>query len=119
MSYNLKHYSPTGKPGEYSKIQVDYTLGGINYATGSPNKRGCYAYFAIVERSDRGTYSTESHALFGPGSFKILIREMKRDHKPTVFAAYDYIEKHADALHALHIADNKAEILNILNKFDQ
>lgn len=99
---------------KFSKIDVSYSLGGINYMTGDHNRRGIYIHFTIVERTERDGYTTESYGLFADGSFKILFEELKRKSQKKMDAAIDWVMQHKERLHDLHTAGNKSELLRLI-----
>lgn len=73
-------YIKTTKPNTYIKVEVFYSLGGINYFNYKIEPRGYYLSAKEVERTDRGGYVSESYAVFGNG-LKILLKEVKRQSK--------------------------------------
>ena len=62
---------------DHVKIVIDYEIGGMNYFSGSVNRRGIYIYITPVQRSEHG----ETVALFGnaqESGFKIMLEELQR-----------------------------------------
>lgn len=67
--------------GQEFKIEISYSLGGVNYATYKQERRGYYLHVTPVERklSDCGSYRTESFMVFS--GYKHLLIELGRDSK--------------------------------------
>lgn len=74
----MKMYIPVeGKESvSHIKVHTFYDLGGMNYFTGRPNKRGFYVSCTPVKKEDRGGYGMES-TILGSG-YKQLCKEVTR-----------------------------------------
>lgn len=62
---------------EFLKIDVYYSLGGMNYWNGKVEPRGYYLSVQRVERKNEGSYTTESFTV-GRGGVRSLLLEVKR-----------------------------------------
>lgn len=77
----MKLYIPVeGKADvNFIKVHTFYDLGGMNYFTSRPTKRGYYVSCTPVFRDDKNGYATESTVL-GSG-YKQLCKEVTRQTK--------------------------------------
>ena len=71
-----KEYITAKGENKYLKVELYYSLGGINYFTYKTERRGYYLSVCPVERSRCGSGWMESYAAF-TGS-KILVQECAR-----------------------------------------
>jgi len=101
----------------YSKIEVSYSLGGMNYFSGRINRRGVYIHFTKVERGETdGRFTSESFMLFGEGNFKILAKELKRKSAKEAKRVADFVAHYEGLLHDLYMADDRAALLGFIQK---
>lgn len=88
----MKKYIPVeGKSDvNFIKVHTFYDLGGMNYFTGKPNKRGYYVSCTPVLKEDRGGYGMES-TILGSG-YKQLCKEVTRQTKKAAAEAEEVAE---------------------------
>ena len=96
------------------KIDVSYSLGGMNYFNGQRNSRGIYVHFSTVERKSREGYTTESYMPFDGSSFKILVLELKRKSEKKSQIVFDKLKEMEDKLFALYQGMNKSDLLHTI-----
>jgi hypothetical protein len=74
----MKRYFNLGE-NKYLKVELDYSLGGVNYFNSTRNERGLKVYFREVERSNANGYTTESFMVFGDNkAFQVHLLDMTR-----------------------------------------
>ena len=74
-------YLPAKGPGtNYLRVELYYDIGGMNYFTSKPNKRGYYLSVTPVDRGERGTGVMCESTTLGKG-VKMLIKEVQRRSK--------------------------------------
>ena len=77
--YIMKKFIATKTENVFVKVEVYYSLGGMNYFTYKVEPRGYYLSVTPVEKINRGSYVTESCAAFS--GYKMLLKEVKRKSK--------------------------------------
>ena len=98
---------------KFLKVDLFYDLGGINYFTGSVNRRGIYIGFRVVEKGD----NWEKFTLFGSDNtdFKVCLKELNRLNNKLLLKYYDLLKTNKDLLFNLW-KENK--ILQIKKLFE-
>ena len=94
----MKMYIPVEgkKDVNFIKVHTFYDLGGMNWFTGQPNKRGYYVSCTPVFKEDKGGYGMESTTL-GSG-YKQLCKEVTRQTKKAAAEAEAIAEKLYEAI---------------------
>lgn len=94
----MKMYIPVEGKSDVNCIKVHtfYDLGGMNWFTGQPNKRGYYVSCTPVFKEDKGGYGVESTTL-GSG-YKQLCKEVTRQSKKAEAEAEVIAEKLYEAI---------------------
>jgi hypothetical protein len=82
--------------GQTLKVEVYYSLGGLNYFTGRQEKRGYYLSVTPVEIEDHGGYRTETVTLFS--GVKELLKEVTRRSKKAETEAEKLAEERMETL---------------------
>ena len=82
-----KYIPAVGSGVNFLKVEVYYSLGGLNYFTSKSDPRGYYLSITPVKREDHNGYVSESVVL-GSG-VKTLIKETKRKSEQAAMAAKD------------------------------
>lgn len=80
-------------------VKLQYELGGMNYYTWKTSRRGYYLYLTggkYLTYWPNDAYATFSRVLFWDNSFKILLRELKRDNSKIYKELKDKMEKIED-----------------------
>lgn len=67
---------PLNSQFSHTKVQLFYSLGGINYFSGDHNRRGIYLSVTPVTLSDRDGFAFESSIMFS--GLKMLLKELTR-----------------------------------------
>lgn len=94
------------------KIEVDYSLGGMNYFSGNINKRGYYLY--LTPCTMNGTIMTST--LMGKteeSGFKIFLEETKRKSKKRQGEIYQKLESKIEDIRDLFQIGEYKEINNL------
>jgi hypothetical protein len=98
------------REGEYSKIDVNYQAGGMNYFSGKSERRGIYINFTLVERGE----NFESYSVFGSSSFKILALELSRRSEKRLDEVFQRICPIKESLHQYHLKSDKSGLLRLI-----
>lgn len=101
---------PEGE-NKFLKVEVDYSLGGMNYFNGQTARRGVYLFLRAVEVNDERGYRTESFMMFGEKKDgKRLLKETGRDNKKltTSLAEKIFAISDADLLEYYNTGANEA-----------
>lgn len=75
----MKKFIATKSENVFLKVEVYYSLGGMNYFTYKSEPRGYYLSVMPIERIDRGSYFVETQAAFS--GYKTILKEVKRKSK--------------------------------------
>ena len=75
----LLKYVPLSELNKFIKVELGYSEGGTNWATGAKNERGYEIYFRIVTVED----NMEQFQMFGSESFKVFLKGAKRFNQKT------------------------------------
>ena len=109
-----KEISKEGDTGKHMKIDISYSLGGMNYFNGQVNRRGVYVHLSTVEKQQRSGYVSESYMPFDNSSFKILVLELKRKSEGKTQKVYEKIKEMEEKLFALYQKMDKSELLHLV-----
>ena len=112
-SFFYKEKAGTVK-NEFYKIKISYQKGGINYFSGSGERRGVYVIFQTVERQDRDGYSMESFGMFA--GFKIMALQLNRASARKFAAVCAAMAAVQDDLFTLYAADNRPALMDLITK---
>lgn len=75
----MKKFIATKSENVFLKVEVYYSLGGMNYFTYKSEPRGYYLSVTPIERIDRGGYFVETQSAFS--GYKTILKEVKRKSK--------------------------------------
>lgn len=75
----MKKFIATKSENVFLKVEVYYSLGGMNYFTYKSEPRGYYLSVTPIERIDRGGYFVEIQSAFS--GYKMILKEVKRKSK--------------------------------------
>lgn len=112
----LKHYQKI-EGCNFSKIECNYLLGGMNYFTGDHERRGIFIHFTKVEK----TKDSECFGLFNDFSYKIFVKELKRKSQKQIDNIWDkfFENDNFEKLHDLHIKGKRNELITLLSNITQ
>ena len=95
------------------RFTVDYEYGGMNYFSGQINKRGIYAYFKPVSRSN-GFCSELLISDTRSAGFKVLIRELGRRSEKWENKIWEALTPYKDTFAELYNAGDYHQIANLI-----
>ena len=99
---------------KFLKIEVAYSLGGMNFFDGKQNRRGLYVHFNHVEKENRGGYFSESFMPFDECNFKIMAVVLKRKSEKKSEQLHVALAKIEKQLFDLYEQMNKNELLKLV-----
>ena len=105
--------SPVGKYGQL-KIEVDYTLGGVNYFSGNVNQRGYKLYITPCNVGDGFMQSTLMGSTDESGYY-IMLEQVKRKNQKKMQEWWDKIEPLADKIAELYSERKHGEIMTLFD----
>ena len=76
MTYEI--LIPLEEENQYLALETRYQLGGMNWGTGNPEKRGIYLNFTKQTKIQKDGYVSTQTSLYAPGNYKIFIKELSR-----------------------------------------
>lgn len=83
---------------KYAKIELYYSLGGSDYATDRPRRRGLYIFFSIVEREVTPTHTTEKWVPMDDSNIRQFIKELKRKSQKQMEKFFEAVSEREDEL---------------------
>jgi hypothetical protein len=96
------------------KVETFYSMGGINYFTGTSDPRGYFVSVKVVEREvSDGPFKTERFLLFSNG-WKSLLRPAARFSVGVLDKVAAVVADNADVLATAFMADDKATLSPLL-----
>ena len=113
----MKTFKPLTNPAlTYNelKIEVDYTLGGMNYFSGNVNKRGYKLYLTPCSRGN-GFMSTTMMGSTDESGFYILLEEVTRFNKKRQEYWWSIVEPLADRIAELYSEKRYQEIRELFD----
>ena len=89
---------PLEEENQYLALETRYQLGGMNWGTGNPEKRGIYLNFTKQTKIQKDGYVSTQTSLYAPGNYKIFIKELSRRSEKKIKEFHDYVEQSKDIL---------------------
>ena len=111
----IREWYKQKEDGLYMKIEIIYSLGGMNYFYGKSEPRGYSVAFTIVERGE----DFERYAPMNDENFRIFAKEVKRKSSKTERELIEYIGSMIDELFNLYEKMDKEEIFNKIREFNR
>ena len=112
---NIQKWYKQKEDEKWMKIEIFYSLGGMNYFYGKSEPRGYSVSFTTVERGE----DFEKYAPMSDENFRIFIKEVKRKSKKTERELIEFIGSIIEELFELYKENNKEEIFNKLREFNK
>lgn len=104
-----------GTEYKFVEVAIGYNLGGMNWFSGTPNKRGYYLYFSpcnVTQTASGGT--VRSSTMLGTGwdsGGKITLKEVARFSQKDFQTLVRLIEPHIEELVGLMVLEQNGELI--------
>ncbi len=116
MAYEI--LIPLEEENQYLALETRYQLGGMNWGTGNPEKRGIYLNFTKQTKIQRDGYTSTQTTLYAPGNYKIFIKELSRKSDKKLKEFHAYIEQSKDILYEAWQANDTEKIFRIIRYYE-
>ena len=117
MAYEI--LIPLEEENQYLALETRYQLGGMNWGTGNPEKRGIYLNFTKQTKIQKDGYASTQTSLYAPGNYKIFIKELSRKSDKQLLAFHNYVKSIQEELFVAWKDDNHEEIFRLINIFKE
>lgn len=109
---------PLEEENQYLALETRYQLGGMNFGTGNPEKRGIYLNFTKQTKIQKDGYVSTQTSLYAPGNYKIFIKELSRKSDKKLKEFHDYVEQSKDILLKAWKNDDTETIFRIIRYYE-
>ena len=109
---------PLEEENQYLALETRYQLGGMNFGTGNPEKRGIYLNFTRQTHRQIDGYTSIETTLFAKGNYKIFIKELSRRSEKKIKEFHDYIEQSKDILFKAWKNDDTETIFRVIRYYE-
>ena len=109
---------PLEEENQYLALETRYQLGGMNWGTGNPEKRGIYLNFTKQTKIQRDGYVSTQTSLYAPGNYKIFIKELSRRSEKKIKEFHDYVEQSKDILFKAWKNDDTETIFRVIRYYE-
>lgn len=116
MAYEI--LIPLEDENQYLALETRYQLGGMNWGTGNPEKRGIYLNFTRQTHRQRDGYTSIETTLFAKGNYKIFIKELSRRSEKKLKEFHDYVEQSKDILFKAWKNDDTETIFRVIGYYE-
>ena len=116
MAYEI--LIPLEEENSYLAIETRYQLGGMNWGTGNPEKRGIYLNFTRQTHRQIDGYTSIETILFAKGNYKIFIKELTRKSDKKLKEFHAYVEQSKDVLLEAWKNDDAEKIFRIIRYYE-
>ncbi len=111
----IKDWYKQKENGLWMKIEIIYSLGGMNYFSGRNEPRGYSVAFTTFEKDK----NFERYIPMSNENFRIFAKEVKRKSKKVERELVEYIDSIANELFKMYEKMNKEEIFNKIREFNR
>ena len=116
MAYEI--LIPLEEENQYLALETRYQLGGMNWGTGNPEKRGIYLNFTKQTKIQKDGYVSTQTSLYAPGNYKIFIKELSRRSDKKLKEFHDYVEQSKDILFEAWKNDDIEKIFRVIRYYE-
>ncbi len=109
---------PLEEENKYLALETRYQLGGMNWGTGNPEKRGIYLNFTKQTKIQKDGYVSTQTSLYAPGNYKIFIKELSRKSDKKLKEFHDYVEQSKDILFKAWKNDDTETIFRVIRYYE-
>ena len=109
---------PLEEENQYLALETRYQLGGINWGTGNPEKRGIYLIFTKQTKIKKDGFTSTQTSLYAPGNYKIFIKELSRRSEKKIKEFHDYVEQSKDILFKAWKNDDTETIFRVIRYYE-
>ena len=117
MAYEI--LIPLEEENQYLALETRYQLGGMNWGTGIPEKRGIYLDFSKQTITHKDGFTSTQTSLYVLGNYKIFIKELTRKQDKQLLAFHNYVKSIQEELFVAWKDDNTEEIFRLINIFKE
>ena len=116
MAYEI--LIPLEEENQYLALETRYQLGGMNWGTGNPEKRGIYLNFTKQTITHNDGFTSTQTSLYAPGNYKIFIKELSRRSDKKLKEFHDYVEQSKDILFKAWKNDDTETIFRVIRYYE-
>ena len=116
MAYEI--LIPLEEENQYLALETRYQLGGMNWGTGNPEKRGIYLNFTKQTKIQKDGYVSTQTSLYAQGNYKIFIKELSRRSEKKIKEFHDYVEQSKDILFKAWKNDDTETIFRVIRYYE-
>ncbi len=116
MAYEI--LIPLEGKNQYLALETRYQLGGMNWGTGNPEKRGIYLNFTKQTITHKDGFTSTQTSLYAPGNYKIFIKELSRRSEKKIKEFHNYVEQSKDILFKAWKNDDTETIFRVIRYYE-